>query len=91
MKYLPLYYKWIRAGKLPDSGLCHSLWLDDNDLFHLFKPKCPDGYWAYWEEYFDHPVYTQDVDNDLKYKLCYEFNPLRQNIILLLAAINNEL
>lgn len=92
MKYLPLYYEWMETGSLPYDGLCHCLNPDDEYL-DLFYDNQKGGYWGYYSEFFDHPVYTQDINRDagLFYKLQYDFNPLRQNIVLLIAAMNNEL
>lgn len=89
MKYLPLYYKWMEKGRLPYDGLCHSI--TDHKYLDLFDDG-RGGYWAYYTEYYDHPIYTQDIkDAVLRRELCYAFNPLRQNIVLFLAAMNNEL
>lgn len=73
------------------GGLCRNFPIHDS-LFHLMVPtECPTGYWGYWNEFYEHPVFTHDVDRELAQKLIYDFNPLRQNIVLFMAAMNNEL
>jgi hypothetical protein len=91
-KYLPLYYEWMETGLLPHSGLCRCLNVfNDNKLFNLVTPDSQQGYWAYWHEFRKTPLYTQDVSREMSMKLQYSFNPLRQNILLFLAAMNGEL
>lgn len=76
-KYLPLYYKWIK-NDLPDLGLCNSLSYDELDLF---RPENATRYtfWAY-----EYRKFTE-------YDISYKFTPLRQNIVLLMAAMHGEL
>lgn len=89
-KYLPLYYKWMEAGKLPEPGLCNcfdSLGFgqytgvdglydfSEHPLFRLFKDGMPHKFWA--SDKGDYDEYT--------------FGPTRQNIVLLMAAMNDEL
>lgn len=95
--FLEFYYMCIEdGGVLPDRGLCRCF--SEEILFPLSPltysindkgwaiqtPRAEDAqeYWGYGEgDYFN---VTHSV------KTC-TFTPLRQNIILLLAAINNEL
>lgn len=82
MKYLPLYYEWMKSGFTSDEGLCNSLPDDKytSQLLSLFRPYGISYiYWGYGEENAN----TYDVIN--------KFTPLRQTIILFMAAINNEL
>lgn len=80
MKYLPLYESWILSGELCNNGLCHSI--DDKRYLKLFTP-IPEPkdrlYWAYSGD-------SSDIITVAK-----SFCPLRQNIVLFLAAMNNEL
>lgn len=63
------------------GGLCGTV-LYNSPLFHLFEVGRDYGaYWAY-----DGDI-NEDDDRDIEYK----FTPTRQNIVLLLAAMNNEL
>lgn len=77
-KYVSLYYKWMETGELSRAGLCTSL--DWPEELQLFVPKWKSP-WSYWANE-GHP--------NAKH-LSIVFNPLRQNIVLFLAAMNNEL
>jgi hypothetical protein len=93
-KYLKFYKKCMKAGSLPDDGLCLSLirrGREDKKLA-LFEPTSADnsmilvegtsyGYWA--SGLLTHP-------DNLNERM-YGFTPLRQTIVLFLAAMNNEL
>lgn len=83
-KYLPLYKKWMKTGELPVSGLCSAFHGDR--LFNLIDPENGqmDTYWGYDGLQTQH---TWINDQDLACK----FTPFRQTIVLLMAAMNNEL
>ena len=88
-KYLPLYKKWMKQGRIPhkskygcDGGLC-SIFGNDKK-FQLLHPTMDEleyrriwGYWGLDENYGDLHINS--------------FAPLRQTIVLLMAAMNNEL
>lgn len=86
-KYLPLYYKWMETGLIDGiGGLCNNFahwnivkqeWEYPDKIFKLMTPldMPEETYWA------------SDVD---MYEP-YEFGGLRQNIVLLMAAMNGEL
>lgn len=89
-KYLKLYEEWIKQGRIPyvnakrtEGGLCSVF--EDNELFELCKPDNDydnaDGYWGF----------TEDQDGHDLQDLMTIFTPLRQNIVLFLAAMNDEL
>lgn len=93
--YLKYYALWMEAGRITErhpcrttGGLCSSEIGTEGDLC-LFIPddeddcKHPDGYWAYDE-------LAGDLQPSL-FQRQYEFTPLRQTIVLFLAAMNNEL
>jgi hypothetical protein len=88
MKYLKRYQEWIKTGRMTYDGLCSCFGYSD-EIFKLFYPieRYEDvGYWAFvgerpCEAYKN--ARTTDVWN--------EFTPLRQNIILFMAAMNGEL
>lgn len=94
-KYLPLYKTWVKAGELPEDGLCNCFGLclsedeyeldPEHELFPLMYPEetsnPPSGYWGCGPE-------EQMIDGNNWNK---EFTPLRQNIVLLMAAMNGEL
>lgn len=84
--YLKYYKEWAKRGYMDcpvDShaygGLCGSS-IGSDPLFHLFHPAankwlCNAGYWA------------SGTDTPL----AFDFTPLRQTIVLFLAAMHNEL
>lgn len=88
-KYLSVYQDGIKTGLIPGfipNGLCSvrtvdGILLEDDDLFNLFRPvegkALKFGYWAF------------DGEHDALD--CRAFTPLRQTIVLFLAAMNNEL
>lgn len=84
-KYLSLYIAWMEKGRLPSNGLCH--YFQDDELFNLIDPEkgSMETYWAYDDD--DH---VQDTDWS-EMNRWFSFNPLRQTIVLLMAAMNNEL
>jgi hypothetical protein len=87
--FLDFYKVNIELGEIPDCGLCNSL--DDMDLIPLFEPNGNEilnedvrfGYWGYNGE--------NELDNSVDQNdRAYKFTPLRQTIVLLCAAMNNE-
>ncbi len=85
-KYLTLYKKWATGGLPGESGLCLAFEkegyryteVDDNFLSHtdIVSVGC---YWAADEDDYNNPHYWGKL------------TPLRQNIVLLMAAMNGEL
>ncbi len=86
MSYMDFYYKYAETGKLPKAGLCNCFSADQLDLI------MPDDYWP-WDFWAYDRLYGLDVLNNasLRTRVAYTFGPLRQNLVLLLAALNNEL
>lgn len=82
-KYLPLYYKWAKSGEISSNGLCNCFGEKDA-LFDLLKPESHQ--YMYWG---NDGVAAFQVTSDRDWTR--GFNALRQNIVLLLAAMNNEL
>jgi hypothetical protein len=87
MNYLALYYNWMRSGRLPNNGLCNSL-PKTGELEMLLPLDSNRTYWGY-EMCADNPA--TEIHDSLTDKIHYDFTPLRQNIVLFLAAINGEL
>lgn len=94
-RHLEFYKQCIETGSLPGAapnGLCHYAVFEkeiSTELFNFFRPTDSDclqlriegkclSYWA-----SDLPV---DSPGEASY-----FSPLRQNIVLFMAAMNNEL
>lgn len=87
MKYLPLYEKWMESGKIPTWGLCS--FFEKDELFKLIDPENGKGitYWGFPEA----SMCQFDYYPDFLERQHYEFTPLRQTVVLLMAAMNNEL
>lgn len=107
MKYLDLYHKHLKEPLEPEGwrklglggGLCNIIPRRDFDLFALIKPSTDerrelegpfDGGvlgWTYWGAGLTNLKWS--IENEHRVK--YEFTPLRQNLILLMACLNDEL
>lgn len=91
MKYLKFYKKCMETGELPSEGLCSCLPEEAIDLIApsgeeedtLHTEGKPWLYWGYGKTWK-----TAGRTSDLVPRT---FTPLRQTLVLLLAAINNEL
>ena len=82
-KYLPLYRKWLKSG-LQTEGLCGFFYGDP--LFELINPEHGyDFFWGY-DGMVDNHTHVHDEQD-----LFYGFTPIRQNVVLLMAAMNGEL
>lgn len=80
--YLKMYREWVETGLLPKDGLCESL--SNCEEIKLFYPDTHE--YAY--------MWGYDGNFHLPPKpIGYfrGFTELRQNVILFLAAMNNEL
>ena len=89
MKYLEYYHEAMKTGKLPGkNGLCMDL-----DLPRTITPTTEDRHQlsnegfcsAYWGAGLPAELFMQGD------RLETEFTPLRQTIVLFLAAMNDEL
>lgn len=86
-KYLPLYYEWMESGQLTNGwgldvcGLCDTE-ISESKFFLLIEPTneeaCLMPSPAYWGRESDAYVGGK-------------FSPLRQNLVLLICAMNGEL
>jgi len=85
--------KIIMPTHLVPNGLCDAAihGIISRDIFELLRPSDEDldelrgdnMNFAYWA--------SETTFDDLKIDYAAQFNPLRQNIILFMAAINGEL
>jgi hypothetical protein len=82
MKYLPLYYEWMERGRIPESGLCNCF-PNDKYLDLLSPTSIHEQKWCWWANGDKYVLNTTIWE--------YGFNPVRQNIVLFMAAMNNEL
>lgn len=90
-KYLKLYKKWMKDQRLPHGrGLCYELAnLYDKHgeaLLDLLSPTSDDD-----DSLRDNWLETRHWGSDAPDKQLGVFTPLRQNLVLLMAALNNEL
>jgi hypothetical protein len=82
--FLDFYYSCMKTGRMPKHGICNNV-----ELPECIRPTLED--WGellrkshggmYWGIGFRPHSYDQ---------MYYEFTPLRQNIVLLAAQLNNE-
>jgi hypothetical protein len=92
-KYLDFYKKCMETGSMPKSslngmnnGLCGNFGEKVMEIFEPTIENCREynvvswGYWAADRKVDENPDYW-----------CTGFGPTRQNIVLLLAAMNGEL
>lgn len=90
MSYLEFYKKCMKTGRLPKSGLCGSM--DSYESVNLFQGYHPqytyNWHWGYNGE--PYPVWDT-ISKRMQRKIEFEFTPLRQTVVLFLAAMNNEL
>lgn len=95
-KYLALYEKWLKAGMIDPihpgnyNGMCGLF--DGDDLFSLFRPTDKDlsellheGKCTAW---WGSDMSSQEAAS---FEGWSSFTPLRQTIVLFLAAMNSEL
>ena len=84
MGYLEFYRRCLKNKKLPNRGLCGCI---SDPLLDFFSEAHPDfgrsWYWGY-----DGNHYSEKGTGD---EVHFAFTPLRQNIVLFMAAMNNEL
>jgi hypothetical protein len=89
-KYLQFYIDCMeRNERLPDYGLCNAL---GGTLLELFEPTASDEK-ELIKEGLSALYWASGYPTDSKYDLqrWHSFTPLRQTIVLFMAAINNEL
>ena len=88
--YLNCYKKWLSVGSMPDEGLC--ICFAHDDLTHSevkqFEPNDSDLKQYKIRRKSGGTYWGSDSSSDPRY---HEFTPLRQTIVLFLAAMNNEL
>ena len=100
IRYIDIYNTCVEKDRLPHAGLCSTIrYSKDKNartrFRSLFGPteaiaagRSLGGYWADDKE---RPKYFTLLSHRTCREIQYAFNPLRQNMLLLLAAMNNEL
>lgn len=88
-KLIDLYKEWMETGEINDrsdsmgcGGLCNAVPIQYKQSVKLFVP---DDFKTYWGS----PTYK--FGGQVSNKHLYEFNSLRQFIVLFVCAIHNEL
>lgn len=100
-KYLDFYESCMKTGQLPGCGLCETFtdyiedeegWIDDepDEIFELFTPTIDDIDRLY-DEGLCYLYWASGLSERYTKKRYHEFTPLRQTIVLFMAAINGEL
>lgn len=85
--YLKDYQNWMIDGSMPHNGLCNCYGDDEHDeLMDLISPSVQDKSKLLREDK-DALFWGSDSLSENR----YVFTPLRQNLVLLMAALNNEL
>jgi len=87
MKLIDLHKQWMETGMLPKDGLCNSLRgkYATNLKKHFDKTIGEYGtFWAY-------PLTYQQQIRHSYTEMALSYTPLRQTIVLLICAMNNEL
>lgn len=91
-KYLKFYYECMESGLIPDEGLCNcENFINVSEFKEIFEPEelekselrrsgLSSLYWGSGLPVFDDTFSKKRT-----------FSELRQNMVLLLAAMNNEL
>jgi hypothetical protein len=86
--YLDFYFKCLETGHIPyretetvAGGLCSIF--EKDKFFQLFSYGMEVVYWGISDNQNERYTYSGDFETDL--------TPIRENVILLMAAMNNEL
>jgi hypothetical protein len=87
-KYLDFYKSCMESGRMPEDGLC--ICFRANESLKMFEPTVEDRLAYPINRLFlgDDMGYWGSGDSDPK---LFEFTPLRQTIVLFLAACSGEL
>lgn len=87
-KYLDLHKRLLKKGL--KNGLCYEIKsLDNYELIEpdYYRERC--AFWAYNEKCTEGITWHSDWEKDSN-PFSTQYTPLRQNLVLLLAAINDE-
>lgn len=96
MTYIDLHHNLLTNGL--KNGLCNVLFnnhaLGSDELFQLMTPEHREqgmcAYWAFNDQCQHETSWNSEWEKD-QIPFQREYTPLRQNIVLFLAAMNNEL
>ena len=79
--YLEFYYKYAKSGRIPYDGLCSCFTGGEMYIFEPTEDDC--NFFAFWG---NGGIYERANTSWMR-----DFTPLRQNIVLFLAAMHGEL
>jgi hypothetical protein len=85
-KYLKFYQECLDSGRMPDAGLCICLGKRKMEIFQPIGREV-----NYYDGVLTGLYWASDVNPGDSFARHYGFSPTRQNIVLFLAAMNNEL
>lgn len=88
-KYLDFHNQCVSIGEIPNSGLCANF--GGESFFELLCPGDLLDEASYWGFDGNDRHIGNDYGGDMFHDVFRLYTPLRQNIVLLMAAINNEL
>jgi hypothetical protein len=93
-KHLDFYYKCLRAGRMPLEKLglcgCATAGLISYSSLQLFIPSDDEEYELDNSRYCSIYWASGLKVTSSEWDLMYDFTPLRQNIVLLMACLNGE-
>lgn len=94
MKLIDLYKSWLMQGIITRNGLCNSLPSRYKRQLMKFYPTADE--WKNFNHFYNRPqgYWGHNGEVDLmsdRARTSKEFSPLRQTIVLLICAMNNEL
>ena len=91
MKHMDYHNRCMQTGEtIGGYGLCHEALCGriDPKTLELFEPTDEDKKWLIWE---GKSVGYWGIDGPYDYMTYDKFTPLRQTIVLFMAAMNGEL
>jgi hypothetical protein len=91
MKLIYKHYEWAEKGEMEGAGLCCSMPNEYRYILELFKPTKEEyillidngNSMSFWASGLN---YNADFDD-----IAFKYTPLRQNIVLLICAMEGEL
>lgn len=91
MKLIDLHKEWCETGNLPNEGLCCSV----PALRSLIDDFAPEEFvrhsWNRTPEELRKSYWGYGGSSNDRNKILFEYTPLRQTIVLFIAAMKNEI
>lgn len=86
MKLIDLHKKWCGRMGLVNGGLCASIPKEYKNQFSLIRPTHKEKHQSLIEDGHGIIFWGKKIDQGVR-----AYTPLRQTIVLLICAMNNEL